>query len=75
MQAWIYIFLLMPVRLNGVVTNGTFRFITTTEIFVFSRKISNGNTPNFHSPGVVFQNKGEHYHERQTGNLYDNKGV
>lgn len=58
---------------NRVVANGTFRFVTTTEVFVFSRKTSNGNTLNFPSPGVVFQNKGEHDYERQTGNLYENK--
>jgi hypothetical protein len=65
-------------ELNRVVTNGTFRFVTTTEVFVHSRGLrhrSDANTINFHSPGVVFEDKGEINNERHTGSFYDNKEV
>lgn len=65
---------------NGVVTNTKFRFVTKTEVYIrpwktSPRRHSEANKPNFHSPGVVFQNKGEVNHERHTGSFYDNTEV
>ncbi len=65
---------------NCVVTNTKFRFVTETKVYISTWKTSprchsETNKPNFHSPGVVFQNKGKINHERHAGSFSNNTEV
>lgn len=63
-----------------IVANATFRFVIETELFIPPRKtslnhVSKAKTSKSHSPGVIFQSKGEINHERHAGSFYDRAEV